>query len=150
MSRECNFVNMSMTKEGENLSSVGYKTWDLCFKCACLMTSTSLLTVVGVVICVKEWLSPSTWWGWVGLLTFFAILLTTSKEYGGEEKFAQAAFPLATRPYIAHQKNISGGHALSLDCRINLSLFDESHFWYFKSWRGSKIKKTSTRQDLNI
>jgi hypothetical protein len=59
-------------------------------------------------------------------------LLTTSKEYGGEEKFAQAAFPLATRPYIAHQKNISGGHALSLDCCINLSLFDESHFSCFK------------------
>ncbi len=43
---------------------LGYKTWVLCFKCACLMTSTSLLMVVGVVICVKEWLSPSTWWGW--------------------------------------------------------------------------------------
>ncbi len=68
-----------------------------------------------------------------GLSTnFFSILLKTSKKYDGEEKLAQAAFPLATRPYIAHQKNISGGHALSLDCCINLSLFDESPFSCFK------------------
>jgi len=87
------------------------------------------------------------------LLTFFSILLKTSKKYVGEEKLAQAAFPLATRPYIAHQKNISGGLALSLDCCINLSLFDESHFPCFKVGKVStveKIKKTSTRQDLTI
>jgi len=50
----------------------------------------------------------------------------------GKKNLAQAAFPLATRPYIAHQKNVSGRHALSLDCCINLSLFDESRFSCFK------------------
>jgi hypothetical protein len=34
----------------------------------------------------------------------FSILLKTSKKYVGEEKLAQAAFPLAIRRYIAHQK----------------------------------------------